>query len=73
MFKEVLRCYLSRIMLKVRVSAMKLCESLYSREEVISTLEGFIGDEIKPSTYINDSKTMRALRERINEMIIAKV
>ena len=49
--------------------AFKLCEKLYSRETVISVLEEMVGGEIKTNTYINDSKAMMNLRERINAMI----
>ena len=49
--------------------AFKLCEKLYSRETVISVLEEMLGGEIKTNTYINDSKAMMNLRERINAMI----
>ena len=54
------------------VSALKLCEALYSRDEVIAALEGMLGDEIKTTTYVNDAATYTAIRERINEMIAAK-
>ena len=53
--------------------AFRLCEKLYSRDEVIEALESEIGGEIVPSTYINDSDKMTALRERINQMIKAKL
>ncbi|MBQ2875660.1 MAG: DUF4091 domain-containing protein [Clostridia bacterium] len=53
--------------------AFKLCESLYSRDEVISALEAFLGAPIKANTYINSSEKMHALREMINEMIKAKI
>ena len=55
------------------LSAYELCESLYSREEVISVLEEEIGGEIKTTTYINDAAPMQKLRERINAMIKAKI
>ena len=55
------------------LAAFRLCESLYSREEVISALESFLGEEIKTTTYINDSERMTALRNMINEMIKAKL
>ena len=53
--------------------AMKLCEKLYSREEVISTLENVIGKEIRANTYINDAAGMHTVREKVNSMIKAKV
>ena len=53
--------------------AFRLCEKLYSRDEVISVLESELGHEIKTNTYVNDSDKMTALRERINQMIKAKL
>ena len=53
--------------------AFKLCESLYSREEVIGTLEEKIGKEIRANTYINSSAPFHEIREMINSMIKAKV
>ncbi len=55
------------------LSAFRLCEELYSREEVIAALEDEIGGEIKPTTYLNTSDRMHSLRERINAMIKAKI
>jgi hypothetical protein len=53
--------------------AFKLCEKLYSREEVISALENFLGAPIRANTYVNSSEKMHALREMINDMIRAKI
>ena len=53
--------------------AFKLCEKLYSREEVISALESFLGAPIRANTYVNSSEKMHALREMINDMIRAKL
>ena len=55
------------------LSAYALCETLYSRDEVIAVLEEEIGGEIKTTTYINDAAAMQRLRERINAMIKAKI
>ena len=55
------------------LSAFRLCEKLYSREEVISALENFLGAPIKANTYINSTEKMYALREMINDMIRAKI
>ena len=55
------------------LSAFRLCEELYSREEVIAALEDELGGEIKPTTYLNTSDRMHSLRERINRMIKAKL
>ena len=53
--------------------AYKLCESLYSRNEVIAALENALGREIRANTYINDSESMHAIREMINSMIKVKI
>lgn len=55
------------------LSAFRLCESLYSRDEVIAVLESTVGSEILPNTYINDSAPLSALREKINEMIKERI
>ena len=55
------------------LSAFKLCEKLYSRDEVISALENFLGAPIKANTYINTPEKMHALRDMINDMIRAKI
>ena len=55
------------------LSAFRLCESLYSREEVIEALEKKIGREILPSTYVNTSEEMLSIREMINGMIKARI
>lgn len=53
--------------------AMKLCESLYSKDEVITALEEKLGAEIRANTYINTSAPLVEIREMINSMIKAKV
>ena len=55
------------------LSAYKLCESLYSKDEVIAALEEELGEEIKTTTYINDSEKMLRVRDRINLMIKARL
>ncbi len=55
------------------LSAFHLCESLYSRDEVVAVLEEEIGAAIAPTTYLNDAARMQAVRERINAMIRARV
>ena len=55
------------------ISVFRLCESLYSREEVIAALEEAVGKEITPATYINGSARYHEIRERINEMIRARI
>ena len=53
--------------------AMKLCESLYSKEEVVSAIEDVMGKELRFNVCADSESTMLAIRERINEMIKAKV
>lgn len=53
--------------------AMKLCESLYSKEEVIAAIEEKLGGEIRANTYINTSEPLIEIREMINSMIKAKI
>lgn len=53
--------------------AMKLCESLYSKAEVISAIEEKLGSEIRADTYINTSAPLIEIREMINSMIKSKI
>ena len=53
--------------------AMKLCESLYSKEEVVAEIEKILGEELRFDVCAKSEATMLAIRERINEMIKAKV
>lgn len=53
--------------------AMQLCESLYSREEVIAAIEEKLGSEIRANTYINTSAPLIEIREMINSMIKSKI
>ena len=53
--------------------AMKLCESLYSKDEVVSAIESVFGKELTFYTCANKAETMLAIREKINEMIKNKV
>lgn len=55
------------------LSAFALCESLYSRKEVLSLLEEELGAAINTRTYVNEAARMHAIRERINAMIRARV
>lgn len=52
--------------------AMQLCESLYSKDEVVAEIEKIFGKSLAFDTCATDEKTMLAIRERINEMIKAK-
>ena len=53
--------------------AMKLCESLYSKKEVISEIEKIFGQTLTFYTCAKTDDVMLAIRERINEMIKAKI
>lgn len=53
--------------------AMNLCESLYSKEEVVAEIEKIMGEELRFDVCAKSEATMLAVRERINEMIKAKV
>ena len=49
--------------------AFKLCEKLYSRERVISEIEGILGEEITFRRCAHSTEEMLKIRERINELI----
>ncbi len=53
--------------------AMQLCESLYSKEEVVAAIEDILGDELTFQRCARSSAEMLAIREKINAMIKAKV
>ena len=53
--------------------AMKLCETLYSKEEVVAEIEKIMGEELRFDVCAKSEATMLAVRERINEMIKAKI
>ena len=55
------------------IRAMQLCESLYSKEEVVSEIERIFGKELTFYTCARDADTILKIRERINEMIKNKV
>ena len=53
--------------------AMKLCEELYSKDEVVAAIEKVLGKELTFYTCANNANLMLAIRARINEMIKTKV
>ncbi len=55
------------------VSAMKLCASLYSKEEVIKVCEDILGEELTFDRCAYTAHEMLTIRARINEMIKARV
>jgi hypothetical protein len=55
------------------IRAMKLCESLYSKAEVVAEIEKIMGEELRFDVCAKTENTMLAVRERINEMIKNKI
>ena len=55
------------------MQAMRLCQSLYSKEEVVKQIEAILGESLAFDVCAKSEKTMLAIRERINEMIKAKI
>ena len=55
------------------IRAMQLCESLYSKDEVVAAIEAVFGETLTFSTCAKSEAAMLAIRERINEMIKAKI
>lgn len=55
------------------IGAMKLCESLYSKEEVVAAMEAIHGAEITFDKCALTSYEMMTIREKINAMIKAKL
>ena len=53
--------------------AMQLCGSLYSKEEVVAAIEEVFGENLRFDTCAKSEATMLAIREKINEMIKAKI
>ena len=53
--------------------ALSLCESLYSKEEVIAAMEEELGFEVTFDTCANSADQILRMRERINAMIKAKI
>ena len=54
------------------IRAMRLCESLYSREAVVAEIEKTLGFTLRFDTCVYTAREMEAVREAINEMIKAK-
>ena len=55
------------------IKAMKLCESLYSHDEVVAAIEDVLGVTMTFKTCAKSADTMLRIREKINAMIKAKV
>ena len=55
------------------IRAMQLCEGLYSREEVVSAIEAVFGKELHFDTCETTVSGMEAIREKINDMIKARI
>ena len=52
--------------------AMQLCESLWSKAEVVAAIEDVIGDRLSFERCARSADELLAVRERINEMIKAR-
>ena len=55
------------------ISAMKLCEEYYGKERLIEVIEEFIGKEVTFDVCATNAAQILGMREKINEMIKAKV
>lgn len=55
------------------IGAMRLCESLYSKDEVVAAIEEELGDELTFDRCAHSADEMLRVREKINAMIKAKI
>jgi hypothetical protein len=55
------------------IRAMKLCEKYYSHSEVVAAIEDVLGYELDFKGCVRSAEKMIAVREKINEMIKAKL
>ena len=55
------------------LKAMKLCAKLYSHERVVKEIEDVLGDELTFERCAHSGREMLHVRERINQLIKAKV
>ena len=53
--------------------AMKLCQTLYSKKEVVDAIESVLGENLAFDVCAKSEDTMLKIREKINEMIKAKI
>ena len=53
--------------------AMQLCETYYSHDEVVKAIDEVAGIDVRFDNTICDAKTVLKIRDRINQMIKAKV
>ena len=53
--------------------AMKLCQTLYSKQEVVDAIESVLGENLAFDVCAKSESTMLKIREKINEMIKAKI
>ena len=53
--------------------AMQLCEKYYSHEEVVKAIDEVAGIDVRFDNTICDASTVLKIRERINQMIKAKL
>ena len=55
------------------IRALKLCESLYSKEEVVAAIEKAYGGEIVFEKCANSTAVMQKVRDAVDQMIMAKL
>jgi hypothetical protein len=55
------------------IRAMQLCESLYSKDEVVAAIEEVLGDQLTFQRCAHSTEEMLAVIEKINAMIKARV
>lgn len=55
------------------ISAMKLCESYYSKDEIVREIEKILGETLAFDVCAKSEGTMLKIREKINAMIKAKI
>ena len=55
------------------IRAMKLCESYYSKDEIVREIENILGETLAFDVCAKSEDTMLKIREKINAMIKAKI
>jgi hypothetical protein len=53
--------------------ALELCESLYDRDTVLDVIKEALGYSVGYESYVKTSKELISVREKINELIKAKI
>ncbi len=70
-YESIRGVIMQQVLQDIRV--MHLCESLYSHEKVVAAIEAVVGREVHFDTCALSVDMSEAIRERINEMIAAKL